>query len=343
MNLDERLWMAISRGDEAEARALIDQGASPKEINFSGMTPLMMAADSGLPDLARFLAPFSNVNEQDINGDTALAWAAGRGHAECARVLLAAGADPAAANEEGATPLMQAARNGKLDTLEVLLPVSDVHKETQFGADALTMAAKRGHLDCVCALVESGAKTIKKEGELTPLMGAVGEGHAETARFLLPLSDPKAKTDLGLTLLMEAALGSSAECLSLALPHSDPLEATTDGRTALMVACMVSNLEAVKILCPVSDLAARDREGKTAWDWVFLKPGKKTADMAAALSEEAARQEALALAAALDGAPGFPEAASQASQENEACQESRAGDAGAMRKEPRAERRPKAL
>ncbi len=68
-------------------------------------------ASEGLTEAARFLASHgADVNAQDGEGMTALAWAAkvDPGHTAILEALLAAGADPTIASQDGRTPLQWA-------------------------------------------------------------------------------------------------------------------------------------------------------------------------------------------------------------------------------------------
>eukprot|EP01045_Picozoa_sp_COSAG04_P019090 COSAG04_NODE_1822_length_5493_cov_33.626251_3_plen_247_part_00 len=82
--------------------ALLQGGAAVDAVDKDGMTALMKAASSderalpfnGHPDtVAALLQGGAAVDAVDEDGATALMWAAFSGHAECARLLLEAGAD----------------------------------------------------------------------------------------------------------------------------------------------------------------------------------------------------------------------------------------------------------
>ena len=58
---------------------------------------------------------------QDIFGKVALNWACDRGHLECAKALLGAGADINKQKNDGRTPLMLAANWGNIEVVRELL------------------------------------------------------------------------------------------------------------------------------------------------------------------------------------------------------------------------------
>src|SRR5690349_9130166 len=62
-----------------------------------------------------------NVNTQDEDGSTPLAWAALRCNVEIAQLLLKAGANPNLTNEQGIGPLYMAIANGSTEIVRLLL------------------------------------------------------------------------------------------------------------------------------------------------------------------------------------------------------------------------------
>ena len=63
----------------------------------------------------------ADVNAADNEGETPLHWAAWNGHVEAIKVLLNAGANPNAADKYGHTPLHNAALRGHVEAIKVLL------------------------------------------------------------------------------------------------------------------------------------------------------------------------------------------------------------------------------
>ncbi|HSB12676.1 MAG TPA: ankyrin repeat domain-containing protein [Blastocatellia bacterium] len=96
-------------------------------------------------------------------------------------------ANPQAADEDGVTPLMRAARDGEARLLRSLLKEGgDVNSADAYGWTALTYAARRGDASMVAALANKGADLNHQSDDgLTPLMYAVSEGYADAVRVLL--------------------------------------------------------------------------------------------------------------------------------------------------------------
>ena len=131
------------------------------------------------------------------DGATALAWAAHWNELEIADLLIGAGADANAANELGVTPLMLAAENGSAPMVTRLLAAgADAARARSSGETSVMMAARVGNLDVVRLLVDGGgdvnAKTTRGH---TALMWAAAEKHAPVTRFLVERgADVRART-----------------------------------------------------------------------------------------------------------------------------------------------------
>ena len=135
------------------------------------------------------LARKADVNAPQVDGSTALHWAAEHEDVEMADILLEAGARVAVRTREGVTPLQLAATNGSAPMLGRLLRAgADPNAAlTPAGDTALMLAARTGRTDAIRALLESGANVNATEswGGTTPLMWAVSGGHTDAARLLI--------------------------------------------------------------------------------------------------------------------------------------------------------------
>ena len=96
------------------------------------------------------LAAGADVDAKDEDGWTALHYAATRGHTAVVELLLAAGADVNAQSNAGGTALHYAAFYGHSAVVELLLAAgADVDAESKIGGTALQAAAAYGHATVV--------------------------------------------------------------------------------------------------------------------------------------------------------------------------------------------------
>ena len=155
----------------------------------SAQTPLIDAIRGGDLAAARaLLERGADVNAREVDGSTALHWAAHRDDLEAAGLLLGAGADVSAANRYGVAPISLAATNGSAAMIERLLAAgADSDASLLEGETALMTAARTGAVDAVRSLLDHGADPNAAEqwrGQ-TALMWAAAEGHAAVVRELI--------------------------------------------------------------------------------------------------------------------------------------------------------------
>jgi uncharacterized protein len=134
------------------------------------------------------VAAGADVNATNRFGVTPLSLACTNGNAAIVGLLLKAKADANLALPGGESPLMTAARTGKVDALKVLLiNGADVKaKDAGHGQTALMWAAAEGNVAAVEMLIEFGADLhAVSSGGFTPLLFAVREGQAGVVKTLL--------------------------------------------------------------------------------------------------------------------------------------------------------------
>jgi len=101
----------------------------------------------------------NSVSQPNVHGQTALMWAAGRGHASFCSFLLAANAELDATDSSGWTALMHAAWYGHARSITTLLKArADVETASTYYTP-LMAAARFGHLDAVHELLAFSAST----------------------------------------------------------------------------------------------------------------------------------------------------------------------------------------
>lgn len=146
-----------------------------------------------MPELARAWSP---------DGVTALHLACFYGQEQAVECLLDAGADASAraCNEQGSTPLQEAASAGHLNIVLLLLARgAEVNMTNYQGWTALHLAACHGHQDVVEALLLSGPPSYLTQAGQTPRDLALANGHVGTGlpdRGLIPVVPPSGQSRL---------------------------------------------------------------------------------------------------------------------------------------------------
>ena len=153
---------AAMRGDVAAVRSLLAEGADVNAAQGDGMTALHWAAERGSAELAEMLLYAGAVIEPvtRIGGYTPLHIAARTGSDAVALMLLDAGADAAApAPGPGTTPLHLAATAGSAPLVTALLDhgADPDARENVWGQTSLIFAASMNRADAIRALLTAGA------------------------------------------------------------------------------------------------------------------------------------------------------------------------------------------
>jgi ankyrin repeat protein len=149
---------------------------------------LVDAAEQGKAKLVRsLLADGADVNATQVDGMTALHWAAYHDDLATARMLIEAGADANATNRYGVASLSLAATNGNAAFVQLLLDAGADQNVGLLGGETVLMtAARTGSLAAVDALLANGADPDARERRgQTALMWAASEGHLGIVNAIL--------------------------------------------------------------------------------------------------------------------------------------------------------------
>ncbi len=169
-------------------------------LSAAGPAPVADAAMNGDRDgVKALLKKGLDVNEAQGDGTTALHWAAIKGDAELAQMLIFAGANVRATTRIGAyTPLYLAAKGGHSGVVAALLAAgADAKAVTSNGTTPLMIAAAAGDTKSITSLIENGADINAKDGAKgeSPLIFAAGFNRTEAVKLLLARgADHKAAT-----------------------------------------------------------------------------------------------------------------------------------------------------
>ena len=222
---------AAQRQDRQAVLAMLAKKADVNATQPDGATALHWAAYAEDAEMtAALIRAGANVNVRNTYGVSPLAIAAKHGNAAIIGQLMKAGADP---NDKlhyinaDETPLMHAARSGKVDAVNLLL-VSGAQvnaRESWNGQTALHWAAAEGHSAVVEALVAGGADIRHpSNARSTPFLFAVRKGDMRTVKaFLAAGADVNEKrVDLATPLLV-AIINGHEDLIDLLLEKgADP-------------------------------------------------------------------------------------------------------------------------
>ena len=188
-------------------------------------------------------ADVESANAAEVDGTTALHWAAHLDDEETVAALIAAGAEATATNRYGVTPLSLASVNGSAAVIGRLLDAgADAGQASREGESALMTAARSGSAAAVELLLAHGADPNAREtwrGQ-TALMWAAAERHLEATKPLLRYgADVGARSDGEFTpLLFAVRAGDGAVAHALVAAGAGIDQADGDGHTPLVLAIL---------------------------------------------------------------------------------------------------------
>jgi ankyrin repeat protein len=285
--------LACENGSATVVERLLKAGVSANTTGPLGETALHLCARTGRPEAVKVLVAHGAVVDtiENWRGQTPLMWAAAEGHAAAMRVLIEAGADVNARSsiitwerqrtEEprdkwlppgGLTPLLYAARDGRLESARVLLAAgADVNVVDPDRHTALILSLVNGHFDVAAALIQAGAD-VNMEDKVgqTALYAAVDAHTAPASNRPAPreTDDTHSSLDVIRMLIDRGARVDAA--LRAQVPYRTKLDRGGDGvlgvgTTPLVRAAKAGDVPVIKLLLEKSANArAATRNGVSA-------------------------------------------------------------------------------
>ncbi|KAJ8288416.1 hypothetical protein COCON_G00010750 [Conger conger] len=170
------LHAAALSGHVSTVRLLLERGAMVDALDVMKHTPLFRACE-GRVDLV------------DLDGHTALHWAALGGNAEVCQILMENGINPNVQDLAGRTPLQCAAYGGYINCMAILMEnQANPNFQDKEGRTALHWSCNNGYLDAVKLLLGYNAfpnHMEHSEERYTPLDYALLGEHQEVTQFML--------------------------------------------------------------------------------------------------------------------------------------------------------------
>ena len=299
------LHTASISGELTTVKMLVEAGADVRATTAQRDTCLTLAAYLGHTDTVRYLVslPEVDLNHQDSGNCTVLHIAVQQEHADVVQVLIDAGADIEAKDDEGHSPLHLASISGELTTVKVLVKAgADVRATDACGNTCLILAAHHGHTETVRYLVSLPEVDLNHQDSwnCTVLHCAAQENRSDVVQVLIDAgADIETKNDEGRSPLHLASISGElttvkmlvkagadvrdtdakrATCLTLAacfghtdtvhyllcLPEVDLNHQDSDNYTALHFAVEVKDADVVQVLIDKrADIETRDHAGRS--------------------------------------------------------------------------------
>ena len=192
-------------------------------------------------ETVKILAPLTeHLNAPDQNGRTPIHEAAWKGHTEIVKILVPLTDNPNATDEMGKIPIYDAAFCNHADIVKILASLTDnPNAPIQNGNTPIQVAACNGHTEIVKILVPltDNPNASDNDGE-TPIYSAAEEGHTEIVKILAPLTNnPNAPDKYGSTPIFYAAFNGYTEIVKILAPFTDnPNAPDKFGKTPIQVA-----------------------------------------------------------------------------------------------------------
>lgn len=236
------------------------------------------AAGSGKLELLELLyKPGMDIDAPGIASETALHWAAIKGHPSTAKFLLDHGANPNVVDSYERTPLHVAARADHPELITLLLKAgADPMRYHAEGSTPLHMAATRGAASATAAFM--GARTNPDLRNLhsgaPPLFDAAWSGSLETVQALLDGGADVTLLDRrGNHVLVPAVAKGNVDIIKALISKGTPIEKRDhEGRTPLHLAVMIGSAKIVTTLLELgASLEAQDNQGNTALHLAVLR------------------------------------------------------------------------
>lgn len=188
------MFLAVQNGNPAIVSELLDAGADPNTLSENGETILMTAAHTGRPDVVSLLlASGALIDARDPDfQQTALMIAVREGHDEVVDMLIRHGARVDARTRVGHEPAYLPPCKGTGCGSEGVginrsgVPHRGERHDKKGGMTPLLYAARDGRLDAARLLVENGADLeIREANGITPLLMALLNNQLDVANLLL--------------------------------------------------------------------------------------------------------------------------------------------------------------
>ena len=237
----------LENRSQAQLDAALFDAANSRQDRTAEIQRLL-AAGANARATRSLPSPYGGDSSLGISGITPLMTAAKEGKAQVVEALLPF-SDPLAADSSGRTALMRSVEARENGAFLALLAVSDVDAVDRDGKTVLYLAALLGCFDMVRALLPHADARIHNERG-SPLSAAVSRGHSECALALIPFSDPHIRNTLGATPFLTAVAMQSGSLIGSLAAVSDVSAVDSFGKSAADVLAKDRRPEDIEAFAP---------------------------------------------------------------------------------------------
>ena len=241
------LMWAARTNDAASAKLLLERGASIEARTRVGARPAARPPGAGGGShgvgIVRGGVPPQGEQAAAPGGMTPLLFAARDGRLDAARVLLDAGASPNAADPNGMTPLLMAITNNNLAVAQLLVDKgADVHAADWYGRTPLWAAVEIRNLDMRSTATDNGVDRDAAMRLIASILDRRVDVNARVKEFppqrrhLLPLGSLEWVDFTGQTAFMRAAQSADVPVMRLLLSKGADPTITTFNGTSALMA-----------------------------------------------------------------------------------------------------------
>lgn len=217
------LSVAANHGSTEIVQALLQKGANPNGRNEDGSTVLLGAIDNEQLTIVKLLiAKGANVNavaeSGEMKGSSALLLAALGDNAPLVELLLQAGADVKATDDQlHNTPLAWACSSGNVAIAKLLLAKgAEVDARNSMGGTPLMGAAMAGNPELVKLLIAKGAKVTARDDQTRQVYGqALFMGDTRAAEQIRKSGKLNELQEDGRSVLDWAGIGGNSEVITI--------------------------------------------------------------------------------------------------------------------------------
>ncbi|OQX30063.1 MAG: hypothetical protein B0D92_00430 [Spirochaeta sp. LUC14_002_19_P3] len=248
---------------------LLLNGANLFLENNSGISPLILAFERGIPLTLQILE--GHLNIEDEWGNTPLFHAISWEDIRIIDALLTEGANPNHRNAQGESPIHRAATVKDINiTLRLIEAGALTNIQDILGRTAMHTAAEWGSRAHISLLISRGADiNIQDMAGLSPLHIAANKGYSDLCGWLLANgASPNLPDKNGQTPLFTASIsGRKRVQQALIASHANISFRDNDGKTALHAAILNKSIDGTITLIDLgADIFAVDSAGQTPFN-----------------------------------------------------------------------------